>query len=924
MPTVNHIRSTFLDYFGSHGHQVLPSAALVPHNDPTLMFTAAGMVPFKNIFSGTEKPEFPRATTAQKCVRAGGKHNDLDNVGYTARHHTFFEMLGNFSFGDYFKEEAITRAWELMTKEFGIPAEKLGVTVYHTDDEAFDLWKKIARLPDGKILRVPTSDNFWSAGDTGPCGPCTEIFYDHGEGEGSWSLDATGHDQFGERFVEVWNLVFMQFESLPDGSRIDLPKPSIDTGMGLERISAVLQGVHNNFDIDLFQNLIRASESLTGTKAEGALAPSHRIIADHLRASCFLMADGVQPSNEGRGYVLRRIMRRAMRHAHILGARDPLMHRLVPALVAEMGEAYPELKRAQATVADTLRLEEERFKQTLERGLKLLEEETGKMGEGSALPGAVAFKLYDTYGFPLDLTQDILRGQNRTVDTEGFNASMNEQRQRAREAWKGSGSSATSKLWFELRETHGATEFLGYNAEEASAQAVALVQNDAITETAQPGDAWLVANQTPFYGESGGQVGDQGQLFQNGLEIGRITDTIKPLPDLIVHQLHLTAPLASGSEVKLVVNANRRAQIRANHSATHLLHAVLRRRLGEHVSQKGSYVGPDRLRFDISHGASIPREELAAIEGEVNRLIWANSEVSTRLMTPNAAMEAGAMALFGEKYGDEVRVLSMGIGSQVASRKSQDGDGADANSDSKKSFPATCDLRLATESHYSIELCGGIHVYRTGDIGLFKIVSEAALASGIRRIEAVTREGALSYLNKQDHLLRDIALEFKSAPEALPERIQGIQASAKRLEKELADAKRKLALSGGANGAAVETEMVGGIAFAHKIYDDLAPAELRPLADQMGKELAAKAERTVLVLGTAAEGKASLVVAVYPPAFGGTISAVDLVRVAAAAVGGKGGGGRPEMAQAGGPEGGKLKDAIDAIRARCADMTQAA
>ncbi len=906
MPSVNSIRSTFLDYFGGHGHVVLPSAPLVPHNDPTLMFTAAGMVPFKNIFSGTEKPAFPRAATAQKCVRAGGKHNDLDNVGYTARHHTFFEMLGNFSFGDYFKEIAITRAWELMTKEFGISPDKLGVTVYHTDDEAFDLWKKIAGLPESKILRVPTSDNFWSAGDTGPCGPCTEIFYDHGTGEGSWSLDETGHDQFGERFVEVWNLVFMQFESLPDGSRINLPKPSIDTGMGLERISAVLQGVHNNFDIDLFQNLIRASESLTGTKADGALAPSHRIIADHLRASCFLMADGVQPSNEGRGYVLRRIMRRAMRHAHILGAKEPLMHRLVPALVAEMGEAYPELKRAQATVADTLRLEEERFKQTLERGLKLLEEETGK--SAGALPGAVAFKLYDTYGFPLDLTQDILRGQNRTVDTEGFNASMQEQRQRAREAWKGSGSSATAKLWFELREAHGATEFLGYSAEEASAQAVALVQKDAVVSEAQPGEAWLIANQTPFYGESGGQVGDQGYLFQNGEEIGRVTDAIKPLPDLIVHQLTLSKPLKAGSEVKLVVNATRRAQIRANHSATHLLHAVLRKRLGEHVSQKGSYVGPDRLRFDISHGAAIPREELAAIEGEVNRLIWANSEVSTRLMSPQSAMDAGAMALFGEKYGDEVRVLSMGVESEVARRKSQGGGAEDTGLKDDSSL-TTCDVRLATPPHYSIELCGGTHVHRTGDIGLFKIVGEAALAAGIRRIEAVTREGALSYLNRQDHLLRDIALEFKSAPEVLPERIATLQSTAKRLEKELAETKRKLALGGGSGGAALEKEEIAGLTFAHKIYDDLAPAELRPLADQMMKELGSG----VLALASAAEGKASLVIAVSPD-LAGTISAVDLVRTAAATLGGKGGGGRPEMAQAGGPEGGKLGEALAVIR----------
>ena len=882
MQTVNQIRATFLDYFGKNDHAVLPSSPLIPHNDPTLMFTAAGMVQFKNIFSGTEKPAFPRAATAQKCVRAGGKHNDLDNVGYTARHHTFFEMLGNFSFGDYFKERAITHAWELMTKVYGIPAEKLGVTVYHTDDEAFDLWRKIAGLPESKILRVPTSDNFWSAGDTGPCGPCTEIFYDHGTGEGSWSLDSTGHDQFGERFVEVWNLVFMQFEALPGGEQIPLPKPSIDTGMGLERLSAVLQGKHNNFDIDLFQNLIRASESLTGTKAEGERAASHRIIADHLRASCFLMSDGVMPSNEGRGYVLRRIMRRAMRHAHQLGSKEPLMHRLVPALVAEMGDAYPELKRAQAMVTETLRLEEERFKQTLERGLKLIEEETTKVAIGGALPGDVAFKLYDTYGFPLDLTQDILRGQEKSVDTDGFTAAMNEQKARARAAWKGSGESATGKFWFELREQHGSTEFLGYALEEAQGQVLALIQSDQSVKQAEKGEAWMLVNQTPFYGESGGQTGDQGQLMQNGEEIGRVIDTIKPLPDLIAHKIELSTPLAVGSDVQLIVNTTRRAQIRANHSATHLLHAVLRKRLGEHVSQKGSYVGPDRLRFDISHGQSIPREELAAIEGEVNRLIWANTDVTTKLMTPDAAMEAGAMALFGEKYGDEVRVLSMGLGEKNLS--------------------------------YSVELCGGTHVQRTGDIGLFKIISESALAAGVRRIEGVTREGALSYLNRQDHLLRDISMEFKTTADALPERIGALQAQTKKLEKELADAKRKIAL-GGSGDAPLATEQVNGIAFAAKSYDDLAPGELRPLAEQFLKQIGSG----VLVLGSGADGKASLVVAVSKDLVE-RISAVDLVKAGTVSVGGKGGGGRPEMAQAGGPDGEKLSDAIATIRGEIAKL----
>jgi alanyl-tRNA synthetase len=875
MPTVNDIRSTFLDYFGKNDHAVLPSSPLVPHNDPTLMFTAAGMVQFKNIFSGTEKPASPRAATAQKCVRAGGKHNDLDNVGYTARHHTFFEMLGNFSFGDYFKERAITHAWELMTKEYGISPEKLGVTVYHTDDEAFELWRKIAGLPESKILRVPTSDNFWSAGDTGPCGPCTEIFYDHGVGEGEWALDATGHDKFGGRFVEVWNLVFMQYEALADGSRINLPKPSIDTGMGLERISAVLQGKHNNFDIDLFQNLIRASESLTSTKAEGTLAPSHRIIADHLRASVFLMSDGVMPSNEGRGYVLRRIMRRAMRHAHMLGAKEPLMHRLVPALVAEMGEAYPELKRAQAMVTETLRQEEERFKQTLERGLKLIDEENSKVAAGGALPGEVAFKLYDTYGFPLDLTQDIMRGQEKTVDTAGFDAAMAEQKARAREAWKGSGEAATSKIWFELREQLGATEFLGYALSEANAQVVALVQNDAQTNEATAGDVWLLANQTPFYGESGGQIGDTGSVLQNGSVVGEVVDTIKPLADLIVHKVKLSAPLKVGSEVQLVINTERRAQIRANHSATHILHAVLRNQLGEHISQKGSYVGPDRLRFDISHGKALTKEEISAIEAEVNRVIWQNSEVGTRLMSPEAAIEAGAMALFGEKYGEEVRVLNMGLG------------------ENKKA--------------YSVELCGGTHVAQTGDIGLFKIVSESALAAGIRRIEALTRDGAMNYLSAQDGILRELAQGFKTTSDAVPARIDGLQTQVKQLEKDLSDAKRKLAL---AEGGTLEKEEIAGVSFAAKLFDDVAPNELRPLAEQFLTQLG---ENGVLVVATGFEGKASLVVAVNK-AISTRISAVDLVRAGTAAVGGKGGGGRPDMAQAGGPDGDKLNDAVAAIR----------
>jgi alanyl-tRNA synthetase len=870
MQSLSDIRASFLEYFRAHGHTPLPSSSLVPHNDPTLMFTNAGMNQFKNIFTGLEQPpQPPRAATSQKCVRAGGKHNDLDNVGYTARHHTFFEMLGNFSFGDYFKEGAITHAWELITKVWGLPKEKLCVTVYHTDDEAFGLWKKIAGLAEDKIIRIPTSDNFWAMGDTGPCGPCSEIFYDHGahiSGGPPGSKDADG-----DRFIEIWNLVFMQYEQKDKDTRITLPKPSIDTGMGLERITAVLQGVHDNYDIDLFKTLIAASEhELRNTRHESRV--SHRVIADHLRASGFLIADGVLPGNEGRGYVLRRIMRRAMRHAHILGAKDPLMYRLVPTLVQQMGQAYPELVRAQAIITETLKLEEERFRQTLERGLKLLEEERGKLS-AKIFPGDVAFKLYDTYGFPLDLTQDILRADAITVDLAGFESAMEAQRQRAREAHKGSGDSATNALWFTLKDKLGATEFLGYRMTEAQAIVTALVKEGKEVASLNAGESgYLLVNQTPFYAESGGQVGDSGRFTGKGTN-GCITDTTRPLEAMHLHRVTVeTGTLAVGDTITLTVDAARRDRIRANHSATHLLHAALRRKLGEHVTQKGSLVAEDRLRFDITHPRQITREELDSIEQEVNHLIWENSEVSTKLMTPKEAMDAGAMALFGEKYGEEVRVLTMG-------------------------------------GNYSTELCGGTHVARTGNIGLFRILTESSVAAGIRRIEAVTQAGAFDHLAEQEKRLQQLAGELKVKPEDLNEKISALVDEKKKLEKQLQEAKKQAAL-GGSGGSAAELtiEPVGAVKFAHKIFGELDAKSLRELANALQQKHA----DCVIALASSYEGKANIIVAVGKNA---KADAPALVRAAAAAVGGQGGGGKPDFAQAGGPEAGRLADAIAAVKA---------
>jgi alanyl-tRNA synthetase len=855
MTSLTDIRSAFLGHFQKNGHEIVPSAPLVPRNDPTLLFTNAGMVQFKNIFTGVEKPFAPRAATSQKCVRAGGKHNDLDNVGYTARHHTFFEMLGNFSFGDYFKEEAIKLAWDLVSGTFGLAKDRLLVTVYSEDEDAAALWRKIAGFSDDKIIRIPTSDNFWSMGDTGPCGPCSEIFYDYGPSVAGGPPGSP--DQDGDRFVEFWNLVFMQYEQIAPGNRIGLPKPSIDTGMGLERIASVLQGKTSNYDTDLFRALIEASASLTGVAPDGAQAASHRVIADHLRASSFLIADGVMPSNEGRGYVLRRIMRRAMRHAHLLGAKEPLMYRLVPVLVAQMGAAYGELIRAEALITETLRLEEIRFRQTLERGLRLLDDAVGEM-RSSELPGDVAFRLYDTFGFPLDLTQDALRARNMTVDLAGFDAAMQAQKAAARAAWSGSGEAATETVWFGIREREGATEFLGYDADTAQGKIVAIVRNGAEVSSLAAGE--------------------------EGAASFSVSDTAKKLGALHVHQGKLeSGSLKVGDEVTLTIDTARRATTRANHSATHLLHEALRRVLGDHVSQKGSLVAPDRLRFDFSHNKAVTPTEIAAIEAEVNRVIRENNAVMTRLMTPDDAIAAGALALFGEKYGEEVRVLSM---------------------------PSSKDEKGRT---FSVELCGGTHVSRLGDIALFKIVGESAVASGVRRVEALTGEAARLWLEHQAGIAREAAAALKSQPADLIERVASLTEERRRLERELADAKKKLALASPAASGGDEIEKLGDVSVILKAVSGVPAKDLKSLAD----EARAKLGSGIAAFVTDDGGKASIVVAVTPD-LTSRFDAVALVRVANEQLGGKGGGGRPDMAQAGGPDPGKAGAALNAIRAALA------
>ena len=866
MPTLNDIRSTYLDFFARNGHKVVESSPLVPRNDPTLMFANSGMVQFKNCFTGVETRDYKRATTAQKCVRAGGKHNDLDNVGYTARHHTFFEMLGNFSFGDYFKDQAIAFAWELLTKDFGINKDKLCVTVYHTDDEAAAIWKKVAGLPEHRIIRIASDDNFWRMGPTGPCGPCTEIFYDHGDH--IWGGPPGSADQDGDRFIEIWNNVFMQNEQFADGRLVPLEMQSIDTGMGLERIGALLQGKHDNYDTDLMRSLIEASANATSADPDGPGKVHHRVIADHLRSTSFLIADGVMPSNEGRGYVLRRIMRRAMRHAHMLGAADPVMHKLVPTLVRQMGGAYPELARAQSLIEETLRLEETRFRTTLDRGLKLLDEELSHLPEGADLPGPAAFKLYDTYGFPLDLTQDALREKGKAVDVAGFEVAMEEQRRKARAAWVGTGEANDSKIWFELAEAHGVSEFLGYDTETAEGQILALVRDGAGIGSVGLGEAvQIVVNQTPFYGESGGQVGDAG-FIRTGTGVAEVTDT-KKSAGVFIHLARVTeGSIAKGQPAKLEVSHARRAQIRANHSATHLLHEALRRALGDHVAQRGSLNAPDRLRFDFSHSAAMSAAELAAVEAEVNAFVRQNSAVDTRIMTPDDARAIGAQALFGEKYGDEVRVVSMGV-------LEGSGKGADRRT-------------------YSLELCGGTHVRRTGDIGAFVALGESASSAGVRRFEALTGQAALDYLRGQDARLAEVAAVLKASPAEVGERVKALAEERRALQNEVAQLRRELAMGA---GTGPEVREIAGVKLIAQVLTGVTGKDLPGLIDEMKARLGSGA--VVLIADTGAK---PAVAAGVTNDLTGRISAVTLAKAAVEALGGKGGGGRPDMAQGGGAD----------------------
>ncbi len=882
MPTLNDIRSTFLNYFAKQGHEVVASSPLVPRNDPTLMFVNSGMVQFKNLFTGVETRDYQRATTAQKCVRAGGKHNDLDNVGYTARHHTFFEMLGNFSFGDYFKHDAIPFAWELITKEFGIDKNRLLTTVYHTDDEAFEIWKKVG-VPEDRIIRIATSDNFWQMGPTGPCGPCTEIFYDHGDH--IWGGPPGSAEEDGDRFIEIWNIVFMQNEQFEDGSMVELDMQSIDTGMGLERIGALLQGSHDNYDTDLFKTLIEASAEATGVDPYGDQNVHHRVIADHLRSTSFLIADGVMPSNDGRGYVLRRIMRRAMRHAHLLGAKDPVMHRLVPSLVQLMGAQYTELGQAQALIEETLLLEETRFKQTLDRGLKLLDDEVAGLPEGAALPGDAAFKLYDTYGFPLDLTQDALREKGRTVDTDGFDEAMAEQKAKARAAWAGSGEAADQAVWFDVLDSAGATDFLGYDTEKAEGQVAALVVDGALVDTIeQGGTGWVIVNQTPFYGEAGGQVGDTGEIrrLENMQDVAKVEDTRKFAEGKVyAHRVTVSqGSLSKGDGVELAVDHTRRSAIRANHSATHLLHEALRETLGDHVAQRGSLNASDRLRFDFSHSKALSTKELQKVEREVNAFIRQNSTVETRIMTPDDARELGAQALFGEKYGDEVRVVSMG---KAPTGKGQDGE------------------------TWSIELCGGTHVRQTGDIGTFVVLGDSASSAGVRRIEALTGDEAFKHLTAQDQRLGQIALELKAQPDDVVSRVKALLDERKALQNEVAQLRRDLAMAGGSGQGGAEAKDVNGVQFLAQALTGVSGKDLPALIDEHKSRLGSGA--VLLIADTG--GKAAVAAGVTQD-LTDKVSAVDLVRAAVAELGGKGGGGRPDMAQGGGKDASNSDAAIKA------------
>lgn len=887
MASVNDIRSSFLNYFADNGHERVESSSLVPHNDPTLMFTNAGMVPFKNVFTGLETRPYSRAVTSQKCVRAGGKHNDLDNVGMTARHFTFFEMLGNFSFGDYFKEEAIKMAWDLVHHQFGLPKDKLTVTVYHTDDVAFDLWKKIAGLPEERIIRITTNDNFWSMGDTGPCGPCSEIFYDHGDK--FWGGPPGSPEEDGDRFIEIWNLVFMQFEQIEVGVREDLPRPSIDTGMGLERFASIMQGTNNVFETDMLRSLVSAASQVTSSKSEGASLVSQRVIADHLRSMSFLIAEGVLPSNEGRGYVLRRIMRRAMRHATMLGAIDPIIHKLVPALSAEMGQAYPELVRGESMIVETVKLEEERFLKTLDRGLAILNDETSSMGDGDVLSGDTAFKLYDTYGFPLDLTEDALRTRGIRVDQDGFDTAMTAQKVAARASWSGSGEAGLESVWFEVAEKAGTTEFLGYETETAEGAITAIIKDGSVIDTLLSGEeGYLIFNQTAFYGESGGQVGDQGKLIGDGAALD-VVDVKKQVGGVFAHKVICkSGQVEVGDGLQQVVDHSLRSHIRANHSATHLLHEALRETLGTHVAQKGSMVSGDRLRFDFSHGKAVNPTDIQKIERLANAIILQDSPVVTRLMAVDDAVEAGAMALFGEKYGDEVRVVSMGTALEGTK----------------------------TGKPYSMELCGGTHVSRTGEIGLVTIVQESAVSSGVRRLEALTGEAARAHFDEQELALKSIAATLKSSPKEAPARVVALVEERKKLERELTEARKKLALGGGESGGGVEAKSISGISFLGQVVQGVAARDLKGLVDDAKNKLGSG---VVVMIAVDESNKAAAVVGVTND-LTDRADAVALVRVASEVLGGKGGGGRADMAQAGGPNGDQATDALTAIEASLASL----
>ncbi|MGN6157167.1 MAG: alanine--tRNA ligase [Devosia sp.] len=877
MQSVNDIRSSFLGFFEKNGHTAVASSPLVPRNDPTLMFTNAGMVQFKNVFTGAEKRDYVRATSAQKCVRAGGKHNDLDNVGFTARHHTFFEMLGNFSFGDYFKERAIELAWNLLTKEWGLPPAKLTATIYEDDDEAMALWKKIAGLPEDRIVRLGAKSNFWQMGDTGPCGPSSEIFYDHGDKY--WGGPPGTPEEDGDRFVEIWNLVFMQFEQLPDGSRINLPKPSVDTGSGLERVAAVMQGTNNNYEIDLFRALIASAQQATGFNGDPT-SPSLRVISDHLRSMSFLIAEGVLPSNEGRGYVLRRIMRRAMRHATLLGASEPVIHKIVPTLVREMGQAYPELVRGEQMIEETVRLEEQRFLKTLSRGLAILDEATAGLKEGDMLEGVTAFKLYDTYGFPLDLTQDALRTRGIHVDLSGFEDARARQRAAARKRWAGSGETGEDKVWFAVADRVGPTEFLGYETETAEGVVTALVKGGQMVDELKTGEeGYVVLNQTPFYGESGGQVGDTGTMSfeQNAADV---LDTVKH-QGVFGHRVKVTGgTLRIGTPLGLVVDHQRRSAIRANHSATHLLHEALRLVLGDHVAQRGSLVTPDRLRFDFVHTKPITVQELEQVEDIANDIVLQNSPVETRLMGVEDAKQSGARALFGEKYGDEVRVVSMGdpTGNAVG---------------------------------WSVELCGGTHVRRTGDIGLITVLGDSGVAAGVRRIEALTARGARHHARTNANLVQGAADVLRTTPTEVLGRIEALQDNLKKSERALSEAQKKLALGGGSGGtAAPAAETVNGTAYVGRVVEGVQAKDLRGLVDAEKKKVGSGVVALVL---KGEDGKGTVAVGVTDD-LTAKFSAADLVKKATAALGGQGGGGRPDMAQGGGPDGGKAADAVAAVR----------